>query len=426
MTMNRRHFMTHMAGMSALAVPSMAFLSRLQAQTETMKKNGKSLIVLWMSGGPTTLDLWDPKPGHPNGGIFKPINTAASGIQISEHLPNVAKQMKNLAIVRSLKTTEGDHARGTQLMLTGHSPNPLVEYPSIGSILAHQFSANETDVPSFISIGGMRANPGFLGMKYAPFGINNPGSPPENVSRPQGVDEDRMQRRARIFGGIESRFQGTTNVASDAAKAHKDVYEKALNLVVSSRRDVFLIDNQKDAAALAEYGNNPFGRGCLLARKLVEAGSACVQVDLGGWDMHQNIFNALHTMTNTGRMDLLDKGMGALVADLAKTGKIKDTAIVWMGEFGRTPRINQNGGRDHYPRAWSVVVGGGAIKGGQVVGSTDSGGEDVKDNPVRIGDVFATLFAALDLDPTTQVRDNIGRPLAIAGEGSKPISQLVG
>jgi len=426
--MNRRHFMTHMAGLSAMTVPGLTFLSNLKAQSETMKKNGKSLIVLWMSGGPTTLDLWDPKYGHPNGGAFKAMNTAASGVQVTEHLPNVAKQMKNLAIIRALKTTEGDHMRGSVLMNTGHSPSPLVEYPSIGSILAHQFSASEGDMPAFISIGGNRATPGFLGMKFAPLTIQNPGTPPENVEPPKDIAGDRMMRRASLFSGLEARFQGSTGIPTDAARAHRDVYDKALNLVTSSRKDVFKIDPVKDAAAVTEYGNNAFGRGCLMARKLVEAGTACVQVELGGWDMHANIFTALHSANPAmpGRLDTLDKGMGALVADLTKTGKIKDTAIVWMGEFGRTPRINQGGGRDHYPRCWSIVVGGGSIKGGQAYGSTDAGGEDVKENPARIGDVFATLFAALGLDPTTQIRDNLGRPLPIAGEGSKPIKELVG
>ncbi|VTS05641.1 DUF1501 domain-containing protein [Tuwongella immobilis] len=425
--MNRRHFMSHVAGLSALAAPSASFLSGLHAQAPTMKKNHKSLIVLWMSGGPTTLDLWDPKPGHPNGGLFKPMNTAASGVQLTEHLPNVAKQMKNLALIRSLTTSEGDHMRGTQLMHTGMSPNPIVEYPQIGSVLAQQMAEQANDVPPFIAINGARLNNGgFLGMKYAPFTIQNPGSPPENIRPPKEVGEvaTRMERRATLFNSLESRFQSSTGIPTDAAKAHKDVYDKALNLVVSSRKDVFSLDKEPTALQ-AEYGNNPFGKGCLLARKLVEAGSLCVQVELGGWDMHQNIFAALHTTGMTGRLDILDKAMGALTRDLKDRGLLESTVIMWMGEFGRTPRINQNGGRDHYPRAWSVVVGGGSIKGGQAFGATDAGGEAVKDNPVRIQDVFATVYKGLGLDPTTQVRDNLGRPMAIAGEG-KPISALVG
>ncbi|HEY8506449.1 MAG TPA: DUF1501 domain-containing protein, partial [Gemmataceae bacterium] len=392
--LNRRHFLQHAAGLSALAVPSLSFLSALRAQEKTLKKQHKSLIILWMGGGPTTLDLWDPKPGHPNGGQFKPINTAVSGIQVTELLPNVAKQMKHLAVIRSLSTTEGDHNRGTTLMNTGRTPSPLVDFPALGSVLAYQNQESAGDIPSFVTIGGMRAGPGFLGMKFAPFTVNNPGRPPENTSPPQGIAEARMQRRAALFGRVERGFEVSTRTATGPARAHAEVYDKALSLVVSSRKDVFLLDKEP-AALREEYGDNPFGRGCLLARKLVEAGSVCVQVTLGGWDNHQNIANALNNANGTGRANLLDKGMGALVRDLADRGLLKDTAIVWMGEFGRTPRINQNAGRDHYPRAWSVVVGGGRIKGGQVYGATDAGGEAVTDGKIGVGDLYATLYAAL-------------------------------
>ncbi len=414
---DRRHFLKHMAASSAIAIPGATFLSNVAAQSEKLKKNNKAIIILWMGGGPTTIDLWDMKPGHPNGGEHRPINTAVSGIQISEHLPTVAKQMKNLAIIRSLTTSEGDHNRGTFLMNTGHSPNPLVEYPSMGSVLAHQIAPQDAALPAFISIGGGGRGPGFLGMKYAPFTVQNPGQPPENIRPAEGITDDRMARRASLFTKLEEGFNASTKMPTSAAKAHLEVYSKAMDLVVSKNKDVFTLDKEK--ADIARYGDNGFGRGCLLARKLVEAGCVCVEVSLGGWDMHNGIFNALATRA----LPTLDKAMGSLVEDLAKTGRIKDVAIVWMGEFGRTPRINQNGGRDHYPRAWSVVIGGGAIKGGQVYGSTDAGGEAVKDNPVKVGDLFATLYKAIGLDPTTQIRDNIGRPLPIA-EG-KPISALV-
>jgi uncharacterized protein (DUF1501 family) len=427
---NRRHFMKHVAGMSAMAIPTMSFMRAIAKEAPVLKKNGKSLIVLWMSGGPSTIDLWDLKPGQPTGGQFKPISTAASGVQISEHLPTVAKQMKNLAIIRSLVTTEGDHNRGTQLVATGRAPSPVVQYPVLGSVAAKILAQKDLDLPSFISVGGgggARVGSGFLGMTYAPFTVQNPGQLPENIAAPAGIDQARLQRRQEFFKDVEGSLK--TNVAGgDATKAHDDIYKKAFSLAVSERRNVFQF-NAQDTAAVTRYGNNAFGRGCLLAKKLTEAGAVAVEVDLGGWDNHQNIFNALHTTTGTGRADMLDKGMGSLVEDLAKSGKLKDTVILWAGEFGRTPRINANGGRDHYPRVWSVVVGGGAIKGGQVYGSSDSTGEAVKDNKVEIGDVFATVYKAMGIDPTPEVnasiRDNIGRPFAIAGDKSKPISALV-
>lgn len=425
---DRRHFMAHAAGAAAVTVPGLSFLTGLRAQAAELKKKNKSLIILWMGGGPATIDLWDMKPGSPNGGEHKPVSTAAgSDVKITEHLPNVAKQFKNLSIIRSLQTKEGDHARGTFLMNTGRSPNPLVEFPSIGSIMAYYQAMDveamkNADIPSFISVGGGRVGPGFLGMKYASFNVQNAGTPPENVSPPQGVSMTQMDRRKVIFESLEGGFK--TNVPADAAKAHKEVYDKALNLVTSNRKEVFNLDKEP-ASLREEYGRTGFGNGCLLARKLVEAGVAAVEVSLGGWDMHNGIFAALQR-----RLPELDKGMSALTRDLADRGKLKDTVIVWMGDFGRTPKINQNGGRDHWPRCWSVVVGGGNIKGGVAYGSTDADGTSVKDNPVDILDLYATIYKGLGIDPTPQqvadVRDNLGRPYYIAGDKPKWIKELVG
>jgi len=434
---DRRHFMKHVAGAAAVTVPGASFLAQLSAASGELKKKNKSLIVLWMGGGPTTIDLWDMKPGSANGGEHKPVATAAgSGVQISEHMPLIAKQFKNLSIIRSLTTSEGDHQRGSFLMQTGRTPNPLSEFPHIGSVLSYQMSLDveamkNMDLPAFISVGGGLpggASPGFLGMKFANFSINQPGQMPENVEPPASL-KAQMERRATLFETLEGTtatkagtFGLKTNVPADAVQAHKDVYKKALDLVVSSRKEVFSISSTKDKADEVRYGANGFGRGCLLARKLVEAGVGCVQVSLGGWDNHAGIFNILQNQ----RLPVMDKAMGSLVEDLAASGKIKDTVILWMGEFGRTPRINQNGGRDHWPRSWSVVVGGGNIKGGVAYGSTNADGNEIKDNPAKIGDLYATLYAGLGLDPATQIRDNLGRPTAIAGDKAVAIKDLVG
>ena len=432
-TTDRRHFMAHAAAGAAVTVPGLSFLTKLRAAAPELKKKQKSLIILWMGGGPATIDLWDMKPGSPNGGEHRPKPTAASGVEITEHLPNVAKQFKNLSIIRSLSTREGDHARGTFLMNSGRSPSPLLDYPSIGSVLSYYQGMDveamkNADLPAFISVaGGPAGSPGFLGMKYAPFQVQNPGTLPENVSPPNGVSEAQMARRAAIFSKLEGGF--TTNVQLDAARAHKEVYEKALSLVVSSRKEVFNLEKDVDGKAIpmslkeeygaAGQGANNFGRGCLLARKLVEAGTACVEVSLGGWDMHAGIFNALSTRT----LPTLDKAMGALTRDLKDRGKLQDTVIVWMGDFGRTPKINQNGGRDHYPRAWSVVVGGGNIKGGIAYGATDKDGTEATENKADILDLYATLYKGLGIDPTPEtnasVRDNLGRPYYVAGDRSK-------
>ncbi|MCU0706102.1 MAG: DUF1501 domain-containing protein [Fimbriiglobus sp.] len=438
---DRRHFLKHAAAGAAVAVPGMSFLANLSAQAAEMKKKNKSLIVLWMGGGPTTIDLWDMKPDHPNGGgeaAPKPLSTSASGIQITSTMPTVAKQFKNLSIIRSLTTKEGDHNRGSYLMGTGRSPSPLSDFPHIGALLSYQYAQDAEamkgmDLPGFISVGGLPggAGPGFLGMKYANFTVQQPGQIPENIEAPGDVKEQ-MARRAALFDTLEGndpKHKGLglkTGVPADAVQAHKDVYKKALDLVVSNRKEVFSFTSSQDQKDLKDrYGDNGFGRGCLLARKLVEAGVACVQVSLGGWDMHNGIFPALGRTLPT-----LDKGMGSLVEDLAQSGKLKDTVIVWMGEFGRTPKLNANMGRDHYPRAWSVVVGGGNLKGGIAHGSTEADGGSPKDAPVQIQDLYATLYAGLGLDPKTQIRDNLGRPTAIAaddkGKEGVAIKELVG
>jgi hypothetical protein len=433
---NRRHFLSHVAGASALAASGLNFFETVQAQTDKLKKNNKSLIILWMGGGPSHMDLWDLKPGQPTGGEFKPIKTSAPGVEISEILPETAKQMKHLSIIRNLITNEGSHERGTVLMNIGRQPSPVVQYPAMGAVVSMQLSSKDLALPGFIGIGGtaQRIGPGFLGMVYAPFTIQQAGQPPANISPPglgdNNMTMERMRRRQRLFFNVEDNFAESAyphikkandrEAAGSAAQAHSTVYSKAFDLTVSKLRNVFDISREK-ASDIAAYGGrqNGFGMGCLLARKLVEVGVPCVEVDLGGWDNHANIFNTLRT----GNGSRLDKGMGALVKDLVARGRWKDTVVLWMGEFGRTPRINQNGGRDHWGRCWSVVVGGGAIKGGVAYGSTSKDGLDPDKDPVRIGDLFATVYKGLGIDPAAKVRDNLGRPLELA-EG-KPVAALV-
>jgi hypothetical protein len=434
--MNRRHFLSHVAGASALALPGLSFIENLRAQAPKLQKDNKSLIIFWMGGGPSHMDLWDLKPGAPTGGEFKTIKTSADGIEISEILPETAKQFKHLSVIRSLVTNEGAHDRGTVLMNTGRMPSPIVQFPAIGAVTAQQVASKDLPLPAFIGIGGtaQRIGPGFLGMVHAPFTVQNPGQPPENIRSPSLGDEkttmERLRRRQRLFYNVEDPFGESAfphlskaadrESAGSAGDAHATVYKKAFDLTVSPLRTVFEV-NKEPRSVIDAYGGtqNRFGMGCLLARKLVEKGVAAVEIDLGGWDNHANIFNTIRT----GNGPRLDKGMGNLVKELVERGMWKNTVVVWMGEFGRTPRINQNGGRDHWGRCWSVVVGGGAIKGGVAHGATSSDGTDIDRDPVRIGDLFATLYKGLGIDPGTKVRDNLGRPLEIA-EG-KPIASLV-
>jgi uncharacterized protein (DUF1501 family) len=428
---NRRHFLKHLAGLSAFALPGAAFVQRLRAAAPALRKQNKSIIILWMSGGPSHIDTWDPKPEASTGGEFKPIDTAVPGIRICQHLPTLAREMQNLAIVRSLVTKEGSHERGRVLMHTARMPTPVVSYPSLGAVAASQLALPDLALPSFISIGQPADGPGFLGMKYAPFTVQNPGQPPTNIRTPDGVSDLRIRRRQQLFYAVEDNFRDNLVAGlgadakkkhADAALAHTEIYHKAFDLVADrTGRKVFDLGSEAPARR-REYGmTGNFGQACLLARKLVEAGVTCVEVDLGGWDNHNNIFPTLSRQL----LPALDKGMGTLVKDLFGRGLWKNTVLVWMGEFGRTPRINQNAGRDHWATCWSVVLGGGGIKGGQVYGSTSKDGTEVGNNPCTVGDLFATLYKALGIDPSLQIRDNLGRPHSISGENGHPIEALV-
>jgi hypothetical protein len=459
--MNRRHFLKHVAAASALALPGMEFVRTIQANAQQLRRNNKSVIVLWMQGGPATIDIWDLKPGRPTGGEFTELQTAAQGVRISQHMPKVAEQMRNLAIIRSLSTSEGDHNRGTQLMHTSYTPNPAIAFPTIGSIMAKVATDREQvpnyqpiSLPAYITIGGggMGGGGGFLGMNYAPFGVQNPGTPPENIRAPQslgtGTDlEDRVRRRQRLFYELEDQFmfgrvphlsagmaytsqsERDAKLAerakfSDASKAHRDVYYKGFSLVASKEGQVFDLKSEKpkdmEDYGAAGMGANNFGRSAILARRLIESGVSAVELSLGGWDTHNATFNAHSTRLQPP----LDKAMGTLVKDLVQRGMWQNTVVVWMGEFGRTPRINANNGRDHWSRCWSVVVGGGAIRGGQAIGATDADGMDVARDRANIGDVFASIYRGLGIDPDNQVRDAIGRPFRIAGMNGRPIPGL--
>jgi len=287
--MNRRHFLKHVAGASALALPGLEFVRNIHANAQELRRQNKSVIVLWMGGGPASIDIWDLKPGRPTGGEFREIETSVSGIKISEHMPKVAEQMRHLAIIRSLTTTEGDHARGRTLMHTSYTPNPALAFPSIGSVTAHEAPKlagyRDISLPNYIAVGGGADGPGFLGMAYAPFSVQNPGTPPENIRPPQSMGsgaemEERIRRRQRLFYTFEDQF--TTSRAphlsgndrakfADGSKAHNDIYKKGFSLVASKEGKVF--DLKGESANLVEaYGNNNFGKSALMARRLVEAG----------------------------------------------------------------------------------------------------------------------------------------------------------
>ncbi|MCA9180190.1 MAG: DUF1501 domain-containing protein [Planctomycetales bacterium] len=413
--MTRRHFMQHAAGASALASTSLALGHSLHAHADELRANHKSAILLWMGGGPSTIDLWDLKPGMATGGPFQPIGTTGD-MQICEHLPRIAKQMHNLSIVRSMSTREADHDRGRYYMHTGFVPNPNIEHPSYGSVVAHELMAGRHDlqIPPFISVGGASEGPGFLGMAWAPFSVSSDGRI-RNLE--MTLDDTRLLQRMKTLELIEAGFIGQQR--GPAAEDHQKILKKTFDLMSSQQMEAFKVDQESETVK-QQYGDNAFGRGCLMARRLVEVGVPFIEVDLGGWDNHTGIHNTL----STGLLPTLDQAMSALVEDLEQRQRLKDTVIIWMGEFGRTPIINANAGRDHWARCWSVVVGGGNLKGGLAVGSTDSEGRQVTSEPYSAEDLMATVCHGLGISLETTYQSKNGRPMKIAN-GGKLIRELM-
>lgn len=406
--MNRRHFLSHAAGSAALVSPAINFTNSLLADS-LIQKRSKSVILLWMGGGPSTIDLWDLKPNSVTGGPFKPISTSADGIQICEHLPLLSKQMHNLSIIRSMSTREADHMRGRYYMHTGYVPNPNVEHPSYGSVVSHELSQliDNLEIPPFVSIGGNSVGPGFLGMTYAPFIVDSNG----NIRDLNGIiDQRRMTERLSMLQTIEDNFinQNRGLVASE----HKNIVNKTVKLMTSKQMEAFKI-NKEPEKVREKYGNTGFGRGCLMARRLVEIGVPFIEVDLGGWDNHEGIFNTLQNQ----KLPELDKSMSALISDLEERGLLNSTAIIWMGEFGRTPNINSNSGRDHWARSWSVVVGGAGFKRGVIVGETNEDGKDVVTDPYSSQDLMASVLHSIDISLETTFMAKNGRPMKIANSG---------
>ena len=412
--MSRRHFMSHVAGASSMVVPALTLGHSLRTHAADLKKRRKSAILLWMSGGPSTMDIWDLKPGATTGGPFRTIRTAGD-VEICEHMPETAKVMNHLSVVRSMSTREADHNRGRYYMHTGYVPNPNVDYPSYGAVISHELidQRPELEIPPFVSVGGASEGPGFLGMAWAPFVVSSTGQV-RNLE--MGLDNKRLMQRMAALNLIEKGFIGEKRGAS--AEDHEKILKKTLDLMTSEQMEAFKVMKEPKEVQ-DKYGTDGFGRGCLMARRLVEAGVPFVEVDYGGWDNHANI----HTELKDRKLPVIDKAIGALVSDLEDRGLLQDTAIIWMGEFSRTPRINGNAGRDHWARSWSVMVGGGGLKGGIAVGATNADGTSVDTEPYTSQDVMATICKTLGISLETTFTSKNGRPMKIAN-GGKVIKEL--
>ena len=432
-TLTRRGWLAKTsAGMTACAVAASqsSWLSALAAEQPNRRKPKRSCLLLWMNGGPTQTDTFDMKPEHENGGEFRPIDTSAPGIQIREQLPRVAQWMHRLSIVRSVSTREGDHGRARENLRTGYLPQGSIQFPVLGSLVSNECGPQSGDLPNYISIlpqGLFRAGmspSGFLGPDHAPLlvgaeggGEAGPQLRVQNLSLPSGVTPETAAERLALLNQLENRFLGEHPGA--AVDGHRSAYSKSVRLLSPAANAAFDL-TRESPATLEQYGATRFGQGCLLARRMLEQGVPFVEVTLGGWDTHNDNFNSVETLSAT-----LDQAWGALMQDLHQRGLLENTVVVWMGEFGRTPVINPQIGRDHYPKAWSVVLGGGGITGGQVVGSTTPDGLTVADRPVATPDLLATICLAMGLDPKKQNMSNVARPIRLADPDATPIQELL-
>jgi len=386
----------------------------LAAQTEATR--AKACILLWLNGGPSHLDTFDPKPGRPTGGPFKAVQARAAGMKLSEHLPQLADRGHRLAVVRGIASKEGNHARAQYYVHTGYAPNPTVVHPSLGGWVSARTADAATELPAFVSIGGPSFGAGFLGVQNGPFVLQKAGAAPADANLAPGVDADRFARRLAALEAMESDMASSTGDAK--VEGRRQVYARAVRLMRSPQLEAFDLSSEPLATTRA-YGDSDFGRGCVAARRLIERGVRFVEVVLDGWDTHQNAFERTEKLSST-----LDPAFAGLLDDLAARGRLSSTLIACMGEFGRTPRINAADGRDHWPQAWSAVLAGGGIRSGIVHGATDEDGAAPVGAPVHVPDLLATMAVILGLDPGATVLSPAGRPIAVTDDGT-PIRALM-
>jgi hypothetical protein len=378
-----------------------------------------SCILLFMNGGPSQFETFDPKPGHTNGGPTTAIDTATSGIRIASAWTNTAREMNSIALIRSMSQREGEHQRATYFMKTGYLPLGGIRFPSIGSVVASEIGPREFDLPHFVQVGGRglggAINSGYLPIQYSPFFVNNPNDMPANTTLPAGTTQARMDRRLNLMQDLERDFAESGGQAR--VTDHRAHVNGAANMVRSPRLQAFDL-SRETGATRDRYGRNPFGQGCLLARRLVESGVTFVEVGLGGWDTHQNNFESTTRLGNQA-----DAGFANLVRDLRERNRLDRTLIIWTGEFGRTPRINANNGRDHYPRAFSIALAGGGVRGGRVIGGTNAGGNEPTGRSVTVPDLFCSICHALGIDPRKENQTPIGRPIRLV-DGGQHVREL--
>jgi hypothetical protein len=409
---------------------SMTDLFMLQARAAAPggKSPAESVVLIWQAGGPSHLDTWDPKPDAPAEirGTFDPIETRVGGVRISEHLSRTAQVMDKIALVRSVTTDEAAHERGTHYMLTGFTPLPGFEVPGYGAVAA-RFRGPRSALPPYVAIPSPIENggeAGFLGAALNPFSPSgNPASAGfavRDLDLPTGMPLEQAERRRSLREAIDASFKKFEK-GSDTIRATGEYYNRAYTLLASApARAAFDLKKEPDPVR-DRYGRTQFGQSCLLARRLVEAGVRFVTVSIGGWDTHNNGFRAL----GDNLLPQFDQTFSAFISDLYDRGLLQSTLVLAMGEFGRTPTVNREAGRDHYARVFSLALAGGGVKGGQVLGASDARGMEVAARPVRPEDLAATIYRQLGIDYTQSIESPDGVRITLS-RGGRHLQELVG
>lgn len=390
--------------------PNLSFMNPLNAQAE-------AVIVLWLAGAPSQFETFSPKPKSKNGGGTKAIHTNIAGIEIAENLPLLSQQMDKITLIRSLTSKEGNHVRASYLMHTSYPPTGVVKHPSFGAITAKELGgAKEFDLPYFVSISGPSYSAEFLGKEFSPFVIKDVKKPLQNINKYANINDSRFNERVKLLNEIDDNFYKEKGL--DDIKEHKIIYDKSVKMMNSPLIKAFDIGEESDILKQA-YGDNDFGKGCLMARRLIETGVKFVEVTLDGWDTHTDNFTRSANLAKK-----LDPAFASLVQDLSQKGMLDKTLVLCLGEFGRTPGINANDGRDHYPDAFACAIAGGGIRGGRVYGETNDDGNQIISNPVPPENLFATLSHQLGIDYNKVNYSPVGRPLKYVNNGSV-IEELV-
>jgi len=426
--LDRRKFLEYSAK-SVLGVSLIPGIESALSAAPTSKKvvsapkNGgkaKRLIYLYMAGAMTHLDTFDLKPGHKNQGETKPIKTSVAGCQISEFLPTLAKEFDKLAVIRSMYTETGAHGQAEYLMRTSYKQIATTRHPSMGPWIQKFHGRLNTTLPDTVLISAPARHPsaGFLDPSFSPLPIGDPNRGLENTKAPAYLTDDSFGKRLALIDKFDKKFR--SKFKSSGVEAYTDFYAQATKLLTSEELKAFDL-NEESKEDRERYGKDRFGQGCLLARRLIENNVRCVEVSCGGWDMHRDIYNE---RTLPARAGILDQGLANLLKDLADRGLLDETLVVLTTEFGRTPVINKNAGRDHHPAVFSALMAGGGIKGGRFYGTSDAEGQNVDDNGVLPADLNATIAVALGLPLNKEIFSPTGRPFKVAHDGD-PVTALL-